>query len=126
MGGFSPSQGADPMGTCKGNHRAYWQCSSRADEMFAGTVSGGLLMECGLMTSLDTSGTTVLSEKTGKVTATLAPIHNHLGQKQSECSPELLLCPAHHPYQGAASNTAQDAAPPALGRSSGAPAQGRP
>ena len=75
MGGFSPSQGADPMGNCKGNHRACWQCNSRADETFAGIGSGGpaWLTESGLMTSSDTTETTVLSEQTGKVTVTLAP-----------------------------------------------------
>ena len=83
-------------------------------------------MECGLTASSDTSETTVLSEQMGKVTATLTPIQNHLGQTPSECSQELLLCPAHHPYQGEASNMAQDAAPPALGRSSEASAPGRP
>ena len=73
-GGFSPPQGADPMGNCKGNHRACWQRSSRIDETFAGIGSGGpaWLMECGLMTSSDTSETTVLSEQMGKVTVTLA------------------------------------------------------
>ena len=77
------------------------------------------------MASSDTSETTVLSEQMGKVTATLAPVHNHLGQTPSECSQEFLLRPAHHPYLGAASNTAQRTAPPALGSGSGAPAQGR-
>lgn len=63
------------MGNCKGNRRPCWQCSSRVDETFAGIGSGGpaWLMECGLMTSSDTSETTVLSEKMGKVTVTLAP-----------------------------------------------------
>ena len=62
------------MGNCKGNHRACWQRSSRVDETFAGIGSGGpaWLMECGLMTSSDTSETTVLSEQMGKVTVTLA------------------------------------------------------
>ena len=58
------------------------------------------MMECGLTASSDTSETTVLSEQTGKVTATVAPIHDHLGQTPSECSQEFLLRPAHHSLPG--------------------------
>ena len=53
-------------------------------------------MECGLTASSDTSETTVLSEQMGKVTATITPIHDHLGQTPSECSQEFLLRLAYH------------------------------
>lgn len=60
-----------------------------------------------------------------KVTATLTPVHNHLGQTPSKCSQGVPAPSCPPPLPGAASNTAQRTAPPALGRGSGAPAQER-
>lgn len=102
--GILPPSGADPMGNCKGKcRRPCWQCSSRVDETFAGVGSGGPAWPDGMWSNKplsDTSETTVLSEKMGQGAVTLAPIQNHLGQKWSECSQELLLRPAHHAYVG--------------------------